>query len=73
MMKPLCVCFVAFLAACVGCAGQRTVYVPDGTPVRLREEVRNVKVWVKDRDGDATPATMTLPEGWYALPLGEDD
>jgi hypothetical protein len=50
-----------------GCT--RTIYVPHGTPVRLRETVRNVKVWVKDADGRSVPGNIDLPEGWYALPL----
>jgi len=50
-----------------GCA-TRTIYVPDGTPVRLRETVRDAKVWVLDKDGNPVPGRMDLPEGWYALP-----
>jgi len=46
----------------------RTVYVPDGTPVRLRETVRNAKVWVLDAHGEPVPGEMDLPEGWYCLP-----
>jgi len=53
-----------------GCAA-RTVYVPDGTPVRLRETVRNAKVWVKDADGEPVAGQMDIPEGWYALPLDD--
>ncbi len=46
----------------------RTAYVPDGTPVRLCETVKDVKVWVKDADGQPVPGRMSLPEGWYCLP-----
>jgi hypothetical protein len=46
----------------------RTIYVPDGTPVRLRETIHGAKVWVKDADGQAVPGRMDLPEGWYVLP-----
>ena len=49
-----------------GCV--RTIYVPHGTPVRLRETVKDAKVWVKDADGQAVEGRMDLPEGWYALP-----
>ena len=55
-----------------GC-GVRTIYVPHGTPVRLRETVEDVKVWVKDADGTAVPGRMNLPEGWYALPLNKEE
>jgi uncharacterized protein YceK len=47
----------------------RTIYVPDGTPVRLRETVKGVKVWVLDAEGVPVAGTMDLPEGWYALPM----
>ena len=54
-----------------GC--MRTVYVPHGTPVRLRETVKDVKVWVKDTDGQPVAGRMDIYEGWYALPLEEDE
>lgn len=55
-----------------GC-GARTIYVPDGEPVRLRETIHGAKVWVKDQHGQNVPGTMDLPEGWYALPLGDEE
>jgi hypothetical protein len=57
----------------LGGCGVRTIYVPHGTPVRLRETVEDVKVWVKDADGDTVAGEMDLPEGWYALPLESED
>ena len=57
----------------VGCAGTRTIYVPDGTPVRLRETIPNAPVWVLDKDGKPTPGVMDLPSGWYALPIPEEE
>lgn len=54
-----------------GCV--RTIYVPDGTPVRLRETVPDVKVWVKEADGQVVEGRMDLPEGWYALPVDAED
>jgi hypothetical protein len=49
-----------------GC-GVRTVYVPAGEPIRLRQSVKACKVWVADKDGKEVPSTLDLPEGWYAL------
>jgi len=50
-----------------GCGGgtlfTRTIYVPHGTPVRLRETVKDAKVWVKDADGKPVAGKMDLPEG----------
>ena len=59
---------ILLLAGCT-----RTIYVPHGTPVRLRETVRDVKVWVKDADGEPVAGQVGLYEGWYALPLEEDE
>ena len=54
-----------------GCA-TRTIYVSDGDPVRLRQDVKNVKIWVYDLNGEPVASIITLPEGWYCLPVPED-
>ena len=59
---------ILLLTGCV-----RTIYVPHGTPVRLRETLEDVKVWVKDANGQPVAGKMELPEGWYALPLDEEE
>lgn len=59
---------ILLLTGCV-----RTIYVPHGTPVRLRETVKDVKVWVKDADGEPVAGRMTLSEGWFALPMPADE
>ena len=44
------------------------MYVPDGQPVRLREAVEGVRVWVYVPSTNSwEPSVMTIPEGWYAL------
>jgi len=55
----------------IGCV--RTIYVPHGTPVRLRETVKDVKVWVKDAGGEPVAGRMDLPEGWYAVELDDEE
>jgi hypothetical protein len=59
-----------------GCSGgdpfTRTIYVPHGTPIRLRETVKDVKVWVKDADGEPVAGRMDLAEGWYCLSAESD-
>ena len=57
-------------AACAGASGcfSRTVYVPDGEPVRLRQRVARCRVWARNSTGGWTAGRMDLPEGWYALP-----
>ena len=58
-----------FLCGC----GTRTIYVPDGEPVRLRETIRGAKVWVKDKKGNTVAGRVDLLEGWYCLPLPPED
>lgn len=52
-----------------GCQKIRTVYVPSGEPVRLAQEVKDCRVWVKTDGGETLRATFTLKEGWYVVPL----
>ncbi|MFA5265157.1 MAG: hypothetical protein WC378_15145 [Opitutaceae bacterium] len=56
------------LALPAGCTRIRTVYIPAGEPVRLREPVKNVKIWTLDKDGTPVPGVVDVPEGWYVLP-----
>jgi hypothetical protein len=56
-----------------GCLFTDTIYIPHGTPVRLRETVQNVKVWVLDKDGTPVASKMDLPEGWFVLPMPEEN
>ncbi len=58
--------------SCAHC-GVRTIYVPGGEAVPLRETFKGVKVWVLDASGQPVPGRMDLPEGWYALPLERQD
>lgn len=50
-----------------GCSAREVVYLGDSTTktVRLRETVKNVKLWVKDKDGNVLPTVGDLPEGGY--------
>ena len=70
-MSKLCLMAALVVLAVVGCAA-RVVYVPFGEPVRLRETIRQAKVWVVDDQGKPVAGTLDLPEGWYALPLPEE-
>lgn len=54
-----------------GCA-TKTVYVRDGEPVRLRQTIRGAQVWVLDKSGQPVAGVMDLPEGWYCLPVPDD-
>jgi hypothetical protein len=68
---------ILLLATCSasGCWLQstRTVYVKDGQPVRIRETIKNAKVWVVGADGNPVAGKMDLAEGWYALPMDDED
>ena len=63
MVLAVTICASVF---CGGC-GTRAVVIPPGEPVRLRETVKRVKVWVADGQGREVPAVVDLPEGWWAL------
>ena len=60
-----------------GCAmfqkATRTVYIPDGTPVRLRATIEKAPVWVLDKDGIPIESVMDIPEGWFALPVDSEN
>ena len=58
----------AVLSIAFGCArAKRTVYVPDGSPVRIRQTLKATPVWVMDENGVWIPGTIDVPEGWYAI------
>ena len=61
-------CAVGLAGSLAGCLDNRTVYVAPGTPVRLRETIRQAKVWVLDESGRPVAGKLDLPEGWYVLP-----
>ena len=58
-----------FLTGC----GPKTIYIPPGEPVRLRETIRGAKVWVMDANGKPTAGEMDLPAGWYCLPVPDEE
>jgi len=64
--------FLLVILLLAGCA-VRTVYVPHGTPVGLRETIHDAKVWVKDAQGKPVAGRMDLPEGWFCLPVDDAD
>lgn len=60
--------FFGTLILPVGCMRTRTIYVPPGEPVRLRETIKNVKIWTVDKNGKPVPGKVDIPEGWFCLP-----
>ena len=60
---------VLILVVCLGCAGTRTIYVPDGEPVKLAADIPNADVWVLDKDGTPVRGRITLHEGWFCAPV----
>ena len=69
---PVLALFVVLLLLSGGGCGARTIYVPSGEPVRLRDTVRSAKVWVLDEKGQPVAGVMDLPEGWFCLPVPPD-
>jgi len=65
-----------FILMCVfltGCVSTKTVYISDGEPVRIRETIKNAKVWTLDADGRPVAGKMDIPAGWYALPFTDEE
>ena len=58
-------CAVAILF-CPGCF-TKTVYVPDGKAVRLRQDI-TADVWVLDAKNQPVAGKMVLKNGWWVLP-----
>ncbi len=56
----------AMLAA--GCAGGRTVLVPEDAPMRIGPETRGQVYVMKDGEWRLRPGRIELPEGWYIVP-----
>jgi hypothetical protein len=63
-----------FASVCLSGCARRTVLVPPGEPVRLRQTIKKAKVWVAAKDGKEVAGQVDLPEGWYAIapPQAED-
>lgn len=68
--KLVLLILVLSLSGC-GTIWTRTIYVPEGAAVRLRQDVRNVKIWARDKDGEFVQGRETLPEGWFCKPMFE--
>jgi hypothetical protein len=63
MKKYAIICIMFWVLA--GCSWNSTIYVPEGDAVKLRETVKDVKVWVKVMDQSVLPGKMDLLDGWY--------
>lgn len=57
--------FIICLLFLAGCATTDVVYVPPGDAVKLRETVKNVKVWIKTTERIVLPGKTDLHEGWF--------
>ena len=75
LSRPVLLLLVILVAApCLGGCRTRTLYVPDGTPVRVRETIYGARVWVLDKGGLPVKGEIDIPEGWFILPdPGEED
>lgn len=72
-MAALATALVAFVALSPGCRSEaHTIYVPEGKSVRLRQDIE-ADVWVLDAAGKPVASRLTIPEGWYCLPLPQED
>ena len=67
MIQSLLLVLSVVLMGCSSFGKSRTVYVPAGSIVRLRETLHDVDVWAKDKNKQWVEGKLDLPEGWYAL------
>ncbi len=68
----MALCAILCASVCLSGCGTRTVYVRGSEPVRLRQDLKRVKVWVAAKDGKEIPGVVDIPEGYYCLPDPED-
>lgn len=54
------------LPSCTG--GVRTILIPSGRPVQIRETLRAVPIWVRGASGDRVEGRSDIPAGWWVLP-----
>lgn len=60
--------FILLSGCSIPLQSNRTVYVPHGEAVRLRETLPEVKVWVMTPAGPVE-GVLDLMEGWYCMSL----
>lgn len=61
---------ILLLTGAMGC--NRTVYVPEGAALRLREDTAKRKVWIETDEGWIA-GKIVIPEGYYCLPLSDEE
>lgn len=62
-----------FASCCVSGCGKRVVLVPPGEPVRLARPTKTT-IYVKTQNGwEKSSNEVTLPEGWYALAVPDNE
>jgi len=71
-MKKSAIILIFVLIMAAGCIPIKTVYIPHGQAVQLREPLKAVKVWVITDKGEKLPSTMDIPEGFWVLSYDED-
>lgn len=61
-------CAALVLGFASGCGNNRTVFVPEDSPMRLGAGVR-ARVWVRVNNAwELSGNAIDLPEGWYIVP-----
>jgi hypothetical protein len=61
---------VLVIAFASGCGNNRTIFVPEDSPMRLGPNARS-RVWVRvdgSKEWVLSGNTIDLPEGWYIVP-----
>lgn len=66
----LILCVVQVTASLLGCGNNRTIFVPEDSPMRLGPSTR-ARVWTRvagEKDWVLSSNSVPLPEGWYIVP-----
>lgn len=64
--------FLAFvllvLASASGCGGNRTVFIPEDSPIRMGPSVRARVYTYRTGEWVLSANQVEIPEGWYCVP-----
>jgi len=63
-------CAALALASASGCGNNRTVFVPEDSPMRLGPNT-SARVWIRvdgSKEWVLSGNKVPLPEGWYVVP-----
>lgn len=69
LRKTLAGMMILLIAFAIGCGGTKTVFVNDGTPIRIGPDTRGRVYYLDPDTGIWTLGVnkVRIPEGWYCV------